>query len=95
MKIYENLWKSMKSMKTYGNLWKSMKANENLWTKNIKPSHKSLQTSRYLWFKNNMSEDFSILMGVLAPMFKAHVQGNLGKLILIPSRGDWAIGASR
>ena len=34
-----------------------------------------------------MSEDFSILMGVLAPMFKAHVQGNLGKLILIPSRG--------
>ena len=38
--------------------------------------------------QNNMSEDFSILMGVLASMFKAHVQGNLGKLILIPSRGD-------
>ena len=38
--------------------------------------------------QNNMSEDFSILMGVLAPIFKAHVQGNLGKLILIPSRGD-------
>jgi hypothetical protein len=38
--------------------------------------------------QNNMSEDFSILMGVLAPIFKAHVQGNRGKLILIPSRGD-------
>ena len=38
--------------------------------------------------QNNMSEDFSILMGVLAPIFKAHVQGSRGKLILIPSGGD-------
>ena len=34
-------------------------------------------------------EDFSILMGPLAQMFKVHVQENGGKLILIPSRGIW------
>ena len=33
-------------------------------------------------------EDFSILMGPLAQMFKVHVQENGGKLILIPSRGS-------
>ena len=44
-------------------------------------------------YKDNMSElaseDFSILKGPLAQMFKVHVQENGGKLILIPSREIW------
>jgi len=31
MKIYENQWKSMESMKIYGNILKSMKIHGNPW----------------------------------------------------------------
>jgi len=60
MKIYENLWKSIKIYEIYEineNLWKPMKTYENLWK-----SMKIYKNYENLWKSRN-----SILRGVLCP----------------------------